>query len=192
MQSLDVSRHYGREPGTSFVDTLYLAGWEKQSVWGYDEPLGSFFAQLWTNASTSDEPEIWLSGAYEIYPWPSCIALEILEWTRATALAVVRALGVANPKPTLRLQDEITTRMTAIGEPRDQTRFVAGQLLALAWTAGVAELCPGSRRPAAPDRPSPPRVDAEHHLVTGRVYRGADRDFYSGADTELWWALGHN
>ncbi|MEO7196466.1 MAG: hypothetical protein ABIZ05_16905 [Pseudonocardiaceae bacterium] len=191
MEPLDVSRHYGCGPGpVSFTDRLDLAGWEERSVWGYDEPLGGFFAQLWTNASTSDEPEIWLSAGDGIYPWPGCIALEIVERTRAAPLAVVRALGVADPKPRLRPLAEITARMTEIGEPRDQTRFVAGQLLALGWTLGAGEVCPGSRLPSIPGRPSPRRVDAERHLVTGRVYRGADRDLHSGADTGLSWALG--
>ncbi|MGH3828134.1 MAG: DUF5710 domain-containing protein, partial [Pseudonocardiaceae bacterium] len=187
----DVSRQYGRGPGTAaFLEGIYLMGWEDQSIWGYDVTLGGFYALLWPNGSTSDEPEISLSSLDGAYPWPGCIALEIVERTHAAPLAVVRALGVADPKPTLRHPDEITARMTIIGEPRDQTRIVAGQLLALGWTMGVGKFCPGSRLPPAPGRPSPPRVDAEWHLVTGRVYRAADRDLYSGAHTGLSWALG--
>ncbi|WP_285489437.1 hypothetical protein, partial [Amycolatopsis taiwanensis] len=38
------------------------------------------------------------------------------------------------------------------------------------------------------------QADAEHHMVTGRVYLGGDkfhgRDFFSGADEALSWALG--
>jgi hypothetical protein len=33
-------------------------------------------------------------------------------------------------------------------------------------------------------------VDAEHQIVTGHVYRGKNRDAYSGVDEALWWAMG--
>jgi hypothetical protein len=63
------------------------------------------------------------------------------------------------------------------------------RIQALARVLGTAPLSPGTRT-AWNVKPTPAQVDAEHHLVTGRVYREENRDFYSGADEALWWALG--
>ncbi|MGH3718302.1 MAG: hypothetical protein ACRDRI_05545 [Pseudonocardiaceae bacterium] len=194
----DASRQYGRRPGTApFLEGIYLIGWEDRSTWGYDETLGGFYALLQPNGSTSDEPEISLSCLDRIYPsrtypWPSCIVLGIVERTHTAPLAVVRGMGVADPNPTLRPRDEIMGRIKDLGGSKDHTRFVTGQLHALGWTVGLAEFCPGSGLRSGTAKPSPAQVDAEHHMVTGRVYRGEDRDLYSGADTGLWWALGRN
>jgi hypothetical protein len=65
----------------------------------------------------------------------------------------------------------------ALGPP---SRYIAGQIRALGWTRGLVESCPCSRRRWGRTRtPSPAQVDAEHHLVTGRIYQCEDRDLYS-------------
>jgi hypothetical protein len=53
----DPARHYMVRPSAPFTEALDLPGWEDYSIWGYDEPLGSYFAQLWHNSSGGpDEP----------------------------------------------------------------------------------------------------------------------------------------
>ncbi|MHA6800288.1 hypothetical protein [Bounagaea algeriensis] len=84
-------------------------------------------------------------------------------------------------------------RADELNKLRDSGDYVGGQIHALAWTQGLAEFTPGTRTEWGKDRrPTPEQADAEHHLITGRVYLGGDifrRDFFSGADETLWWAL---
>jgi hypothetical protein len=186
---LDSRNHFCR-PGRNFRDGINLAGWDKQSFWGYDTGLGSFFAQLWSNDSNSDPPELWLSGAQTPYPWPGGIVLEIVERLTEDPLAVVRALGLADPNPALRLEHEIMQRIRELAELGPRMPYIAGQIRALGWIQGLVNRTPGSwRRWRRTMKPSPAQVDAEHRLVTGRIYRGESRDLYSGADEALWWAL---
>ncbi|MCK2239728.1 MULTISPECIES: hypothetical protein [unclassified Crossiella] len=191
----DHSRNHTARPGYQLHDAVDLPGWEQQSIWGWDEGSSSFYAQLWRNDSTSDAPEIWLTGARKPYPWPGCIALEIVERTQADALAVVQAMGIAHPEPTLRTENEIMQRAGELNPLRDRGDFVKGQIHALAWTQGLAEFTSGTRTEWGKDRrPTPAQADAEHHMITGRVYLGGTefdgQDFFNGADEALWWALG--
>lgn len=43
-------------------EILDLPGFSAQSIWGYDEMIGSYYAQIWDDASTSGEPGVWISG----------------------------------------------------------------------------------------------------------------------------------
>jgi hypothetical protein len=180
------SRNYRVQPGRDFRDALLLPGWEQQSVWGYDTGAGGFFAQLWRNGSRDDAPEIWLShGSTSLYPQPSCLLPQIMRAAQATAEAVVCGLGLADPTPTLRPRSEL---QAAIAQHAQQPS---------PYNDGVRHhlqqvLDHGTR---------PQRVDAVHHLVTAFVYlfaQGTDveareqREFYSGGDTALWWALGRS
>lgn len=189
MTMIDTSRNHRRRPGQNFTDALALPGWDEQSIWGYDEGTGSFFAQLWSNGSRSDPPEIWLSGAQTVYPWPGSIALAVVEKTRADPLAVVQALAIAAPEPCMRDGKEILSNVESLAAAADDP-YLRGQVHALAWTQGKVDGSPGLRTSWCEGKPSAAQVDAEHHLVTGRVYRGEDRDFFAGADSALWWALG--
>ncbi|MCZ3390038.1 MAG: hypothetical protein LH645_13210 [Actinomycetia bacterium] len=45
-----------------FREALRLPGWSEQSIWGYDENIGTYFAQLWRDEDRNDEPTIWISG----------------------------------------------------------------------------------------------------------------------------------
>lgn len=187
------SRNHRCRPGHEFRDAIDLPGWDEQSVWGYDEGTSSFFAQLWTNGSSSDAPEIWLSGVSVTYPWPGSIALEIAERTRADQFEIIRALGLSAPEPRTRSTDEIRRKAVSVAMAADRAPapYVLGQRLALDWVAGFGPTCPGSLRSWPPEQlPTPAQIDAEHHYVTGRIYRGQDHEIYSGADEALWWALG--
>lgn len=194
MSTLAYSRNHNARPGYQLHDAIDLHGWEDQSIWGWDEGTGNFFAQLWRNGSSSDAPEIWLTGTRKPYAWPGCIALDIVEHTASDPLAVVQALGIAHPEPALRGDDEITGRIDQLKSLNDQSEYIGGQIAALAWTRGQAELTPSTRAPWDQRRPSAARADAEHHLITGRVYLGGDPvhggSFFNGADEALWWTLG--
>src|SRR5690349_2443743 len=68
MEANDFSRNHTARPGYQLQNAIDLPGWEDQSIWGWADGVGSFYAQLWRNGSTSDAPEIWLSGASTPYP----------------------------------------------------------------------------------------------------------------------------
>jgi hypothetical protein len=189
MRVPETSRNHDRKPGYEFRDGLDLPGWEDQSIWGYDEGIGSFFAQLWRNGSRSDDPEVWLSGVTKNYPWPGCVALDIVEITKQDPVAVTRALAIAVAKPRLRSDVEIRDRVEHLSATSGDA-YVDGQRHALLWALGQADVCPGSRWGWTGGVPSAEQVDAERDLVTGRIYRrGENQSLCSGADEALMWAL---
>lgn len=50
----------------NFREALCLPGWSDQSVWGYDEQMDTYFAQLWRDSDTNDDPTVWISGVDQI------------------------------------------------------------------------------------------------------------------------------
>ena len=46
----------------NFREALWLPGWSDQSIWGYDEQMDTFFAQLWRDSDTNEDPTVWVSG----------------------------------------------------------------------------------------------------------------------------------
>lgn len=46
----------------NFREALWLPGWSDQSIWGYDEQMDTYFAQLWRDSDTNDDPTVWISG----------------------------------------------------------------------------------------------------------------------------------
>jgi hypothetical protein len=40
----------------------WLPGWSDQSIWGYDEPMQTFIAQLGRDDDSNDEPTGWIGG----------------------------------------------------------------------------------------------------------------------------------
>jgi hypothetical protein len=72
---------------------LPLTGYDDASVWGYDDQGGTYFAQLWRNASDSrDEPDIWLSGMQPISS-PLRLAEMISARTGASMATVTQAMA---------------------------------------------------------------------------------------------------
>lgn len=49
-----------------FREPLWLPAWSDQSIWGYDEPMRTFFAQLWRDHDSNDEPTVWIGGLHLI------------------------------------------------------------------------------------------------------------------------------
>ncbi|UOX86075.1 HEAT repeat domain-containing protein [Amycolatopsis sp. FBCC-B4732] len=183
------SRNHDCRAGQEFRDGIDLPGWEEQSVWGWDPPAGSFFAQLWRNGSTGDEPDIWISGVDTVFRWPSGIVLEIVERTPESPAKVVAALGLAAPQPRLRDDAEVIALLRSAVD-REKTALRRGAIHALGWTQGFAKTTPVLRGEWRGPRPTAAEVEAEHHLVTGALHRpGGDRDFLSGVDASLWWLL---
>jgi hypothetical protein len=99
MDAYDHSCNHAARPGRQLHDVIDLPGREDQSIWGWDDGVGGFYVQLWRNGSSSDAPEIWLTGARKPYPWPGSIALEIVEHTHAQPLAVVQRWPLRTPRP---------------------------------------------------------------------------------------------
>lgn len=69
-----------------------LAGYENQSIWGYDQPMQTFFAQIWRNDSKNDEPDLWLSGVMPRYPTKEHLAIEVSRALNITLEDAVKAL----------------------------------------------------------------------------------------------------
>jgi hypothetical protein len=61
-------------PMTMSQHTLDIEGWERQSFWGWDPPMGIWYAQLWADGTepggndNRDAPALWLTPpSYEIH-----------------------------------------------------------------------------------------------------------------------------
>ncbi len=84
----------------SWKVALPLAGWDQASVWGWDLPEGSLFAQLYRNGDDGGaEPRIWLTT---LKGWPQVTAPQVLaEWiANVTAVSlpdVLLALAAQAP-----------------------------------------------------------------------------------------------
>jgi hypothetical protein len=52
---------------TAFTRDVDLPGWSEQSIWGYDEVLERYWAQLWRDEDRLDEPRIWITS-YHLLP----------------------------------------------------------------------------------------------------------------------------
>lgn len=46
----------------NFREAVWLPGWSDRSIWGYDEQMDTFFAQLWRDGDPNDDPTVWISG----------------------------------------------------------------------------------------------------------------------------------
>lgn len=93
----DATRNFGAKPGYALHDSIDLDGWDERSVSGYDDGVGSFYAQLWRNPGDREAPDVWLSGAAPRYPWPGSLALAVVEATRRDP---VRASSAPSDSPT--------------------------------------------------------------------------------------------
>ena len=75
----------------NFREALWLPGWSAQSIWGYDEQMDTFFAQLWRDEDTNADPTVWISGCDPIESAMQ-LAARIASTTRADAESVMRAM----------------------------------------------------------------------------------------------------
>ncbi|WP_432906191.1 hypothetical protein ACQP1S_11920 [Micromonospora matsumotoense] len=76
------------------IYNLQLAGWNRQSVWGWDPGAESYYAQLTSNAATFDAdevgPEIWVTRpTYPRIEHPARLA-EVIAAVTGTGVEVVR------------------------------------------------------------------------------------------------------
>ena len=72
------------------LNPLALAGWENLSIWGYDERMDGYFAELTRNGGDdSNGPEVWLAPAI---PSEDALARLIAEKTGAAVPAVREAM----------------------------------------------------------------------------------------------------
>lgn len=163
------SRHHATRAGEDFADALWLEGYDDQSIWGYDTGVNSFFAQLWSNGSRSEAPDLWLTPPDLWASWPHVLIPPIVEFTDATSLAVVRALGIARPNPrAIDTEQLLYQRDVLAGDERHA--YVRGQVRGLDWMLGRALRAPASGEPSDLATPDPAIVDAESAYATGLVY----------------------
>ncbi len=57
----------------AFTREIDLPGWSGQSIWGYDELLECYWANLWRDEDRFDAPRIAIS-AYHLIPTPNALA----------------------------------------------------------------------------------------------------------------------
>ncbi|MDJ0771606.1 MAG: hypothetical protein QNJ12_22665 [Ilumatobacter sp.] len=161
------SRHHTTRAGEDFRDALWLRGFDHQSVWGYDTGVNSFFAQVWRNGSTPDQPDLWLTPPAFWTSWPRALVPLVVDFTEFPALDVVRAMGLARPHPLLDEEEDLFERRAGLARDAGHP-YVDGQLSALDWVLGRAAHAPSSRTGVSrSSRPSAQEVDAEAAHATG-------------------------
>lgn len=76
---------------------LVLPGWEDLSTWGYDDGIGSFYAQLTRNGGNDDNgPEVWITPPrYPAITRSAQLATLITQTTGAAFTDVREALNDA-------------------------------------------------------------------------------------------------
>ena len=62
----------------AFTRDVDLPGWSGQSVWGYDELLECYWANLWRDDDQVDAPRIAISS-YHLIPTPNALARVIAD-----------------------------------------------------------------------------------------------------------------
>lgn len=75
----------------SFRETLRLPGWSDESIWGYDEQMGTYFAQLWHDSDSNGDPTVWISGLHPIES-ATQLATRIASVTDVPMESVMRAM----------------------------------------------------------------------------------------------------
>ncbi len=81
--------------GHDFRDAIWLDGYDDQSIWGYDTGVGSFFAQVWSNDSDSEEPDLWLTPPDLWATWPYVWSRR--SWPTSTASRLLSCAPSASP-----------------------------------------------------------------------------------------------
>jgi hypothetical protein len=81
------------------IHGLLLDGWDGLSTWGYDDLMGSFYAQLTRNGHSDDDgPDVWITPGSS---WPAIhhadVLAELIAETTGATLADVRAAMDADP-----------------------------------------------------------------------------------------------
>lgn len=89
----------------SFCEPLWLPGWSDRSIWGYDEPTGSYFAQLWPDGDCSDAPAIWIGALGGIVSRNRLVA----------EVATVTGHDVAAVETARRVEEAATNRPQVVG-----------------------------------------------------------------------------
>jgi hypothetical protein len=89
----------------SFRAALYLDGWERRSIWGWDVMTGSLFAHLRPNGDDSDHPPVIIPSSWDPSArWPATadpalFARHIVQATGCSGVAVPRAMTDQTPPP---------------------------------------------------------------------------------------------
>lgn len=182
------SRHHRTRAGHDFRDAIWLDGHDDQSVWGYDTGVDSFFAQLWTNGSESEDPELWLTPPLLSATWPYVLVPPIVAYADEEPLAVVRALGIARPAPELHGVDELAERRESLLAAEEHP-YLVGELRALDWMLGHNSTSPSTMTlvPCG-ECPTAAQIDAEATLAAGMLTI-TGRTEWAGVEAGLFEAL---
>lgn len=75
----------------NFREALWLPGWSDQSIWGYDEQMGTYFVELWRDGDPNDEPTVWIIGCDAIASGLQ-LAAHIASATEVDVRSAIRAM----------------------------------------------------------------------------------------------------
>lgn len=64
-------------PITAPINTLDLDGWSRRSIWGWDAPARSYYAQLWHDHDRQGPPTIWIDGTGRRIPSVEVLSVQI-------------------------------------------------------------------------------------------------------------------
>ncbi|MEV7217646.1 hypothetical protein AB0O31_31710 [Kitasatospora cineracea] len=178
-----------------FREGLWLEGWEGQSIWGYDQGAGSYFAQLWRDDDVNDAPTVWLSGVTERFTMPEQLFAAIAVATRAPVVEVYRAMQPPNAGPAVGNSGpgkaEIRMNQMKAAREGQNATYPRGAAEALAWVLWEAPTGPVTGQPGIA-APTAEAIEAERWAATAAVYQRTDRprDWFVGAETALMWVRG--
>jgi hypothetical protein len=187
-----------------FRQPLWLDDWDQQSVWGYDEAVGSHFAQLWRNSDSNDAPTVWISGMDRRFRFPEQLFAEIRSVTGAAAVEVLIAMhepdafaswagargpGVPGGPPHSVLVD-YGRRLLPVAD-HSQDPYARGAYHGLCWVTGANIPAPVTGATATPP-PGPIMIEAERWAATAAVYQRRDQPqaWFVGVETALMWVAG--
>ncbi|WP_106398907.1 hypothetical protein [Actinocorallia populi] len=186
-----------------FREGLWLDGWDQQSVWGYDEGMVSYFAQLWRNGDNGDAPTIWISGMNPRYEYPERLLGAIVAATRAPALEVFRAMQRPDaapagnsparslPRHPIPTKAELQRQYASASSSDDP--YPGGVADALAWLLGIGQSTAGpvtGQHASIP--PTEEEIDAERWAASAAVHQRSDhpQSWFVGVEGTLMWARG--
>lgn len=178
-----------------FRRPLWLKGWEGQSIWGFDEGVGSYFAQLWRDEDFGDNPTVWISGVEPRFTMVEQLFTVVVAATRAPFLSVYQAMQFPELNPATKASPpqpaEIRDRQLEAASDGQTDAYPRGAADALAWALWDLPIGPVTGQFVSVT-PTAEQIEAERWAATAAVYQRDDQPqgYFAGAETALMWVRG--
>lgn len=186
----DESRNGAAPVGESLYDAVLIPGYEDYSVWGFDEGMGSYWANLWRNDEDRDAaPSLSVGASGPLLRRPEAVMVAIAEHLGFAPVTVTQGLGLQTTRRRARSRDERLGYLASIQPGHGD--YSVGVYEGAAWLAGQASRCPVSGWPCHPGFiPGAEHIHAEVLYASGAVYLGQNLPRHRGAEQSLMWAIG--